>query len=245
MRWNETPISPTEHADKAVPQGVREMRGKMKLMLEGVESLPSSGAMAIALAVNNSGGAKLTRENIVDAVIAYANGEGNVDMAFLHTSENECLYARTMLCAAADSRDQLLQWLDSSPQSEGSVVLVPRFNLRQVGEERIGEFTTEIEGPPQPEPWIYYAGFVIAETAVGETTAIGQCRWKNCQRFFRIIIRGKGLPARHYCPGSDHQKRARPSSYERVKKHRVAKKNAAQNSKISLVNRQARTPKSK
>jgi len=209
-------LSPTETTERRYSAGEARRMFHAALM----EGRSRSSGQALFLATGVNVGEAATRDNVVDAVIGLANGDGQPEIL---VEESERDVARKMLSAAAEGQAELLAWIDGNARDRSGVVMAPGFGVSK-DESHVRETGFEcgliwrLEGPPEPEPWVCFAAFVIADgTHAGGPTSIGHCGWIECRRFFRVVIEGKGKPARLYCPGTNHREKGQPSSTARVK----------------------------
>lgn len=140
--------------------------------------------------------------------------------------ENERALAREWLMCATRGASELGKKLRDLKSDAGDpswrVQMVPAL-IPGAGSGAVWRLT----GPHAAPPWIYFAGFVIVQESKGDKTNIGVCKWKECDKFFRILAKGRGKPATDYCPGTDHRERARPSSSDRVREWRRKKRQAS------------------
>jgi len=198
-----------------------------------------SGAGALFRAVGFYAGPEptVTADNVLDALIAFANG----DVSPRRPAEDERRRARRMLTAAAEGvinplSKSLLAWLSNDTLSNMSgrqvhrtpacreVHQTPDFSYAHPSTNyKTAKLEWRLDGPRSARAWIRFAAFVLADTAKNDRTSVGQCKWDQCRRFFRVVIRDRGQPARNYCPGTNHQAKARPISTDRVRKWRIDK----------------------
>jgi hypothetical protein len=76
--------------------------------------------------------------------------------------------------------------------------------------------------PSPTETWINFAAILILAAPEEDPIKIGRCALQQCGRFFRIERKGRGLPSRRYCPGSDHMEKAHAQgSTERSRLKRI------------------------
>jgi hypothetical protein len=140
-------------------------------------------------------------------------------------------YAREVLGHAAQGTAQLLQWIETMFSQDGYTGVSQYITLYRRENNR-PKLRWEMAGPSSPQGWINYAATIIAATAdeKGEQqTCVGQCKWKQCGRFFLVDRKGKGKPARYYCPRTDHRERAKAESdlsTGRVQKLRIRRAEA-------------------
>jgi len=111
-----------------------------------------------------------------------------------------------------------------NPSGITDVRLRPVFN---VGSLKSGSrpLSWKMEGPKTARGWIIFAALLIADSACGDKTDIGRCKWSECGKFFRVKIEGRGQPTRDYCPKTNHREKTRlGTSTERVRKLRAKRK---------------------
>ena len=138
--------------------------------------------------------------------------------------EKERRRAVDVLARAAEGSEQLCKTLLKMRGQEmaRSVLMRPYLTFNEQGSS--ASRTWIIEGPSHANGWILFAGIEINASAKDGKTDIGRCHWDKCGRFFRIEPKGRGKPARSYCPGTGHRDRARPSSTDRVRAWRIEDK---------------------
>jgi hypothetical protein len=233
---------------------------------------PNAPHNSIALGCNLASGCNT--EDLLDAVIAFANGdispcwmdyltpvtadsrddtvvyrrvdvaevEANLEANFVidvgqsGEAESTALRwigedraaARSLLAAAAVGIGPLLRGLESFEARFGPcpVLIESRPILRRAASGNPVSVSREFHGPQTARAWAQFCALWLAAESfrrMRDETEIGQCHWRDCGRFFRVIAKGRGKPAREYCPGTNHRELARPPSTERVREFRKRK----------------------
>jgi hypothetical protein len=189
---------------------------------------------------------------LIDAVIAFANCDVTPAGAAADRVQDARAFAREMLSAAAQWIEHietpgwritltgigpLMSWTAlhgaAADQVHGQLVFKQSWRRDMISRKADpgSQIAWQLKGPNDPKPWIAFAAKALALRSSGHRTEVGHCQLATCGRFFRVIIKGRGKPARDYCPNTNHRQQAQPKSTPRANRSRERKRRELEEAK--------------